>query len=235
MSSVPRPPSANRRVQEALQLFSELQSVSIADVNDGDRLRTSSAPSNTARASPAAASKSVPAKKASSSSSHVEELRHKVSVADAIMKRLHKKNQELIAQLEVRGASGPGTDVVPQLRREIAARDREIQQLKSTVRSGGRGLQAETSDPISSSARVLQQLHDVERRKLNQQYNALTESKLELIAQGESTGKVNKEVKMFFQALKQKLLDDAIYYDASRAAMNECLFDAEYKLASSSV
>lgn len=235
MSSAPRPPSANRRVQEALQLFSELQSVSIADINDGDRLRTSSAPSNIVRpAAPVAPSKPVAGKKLPSQS-HVEELKHKVNVADAIMKRLHKKNQELIAQLESRGdqsavVSGDSSHVVAQLRKDIVTRDKEIQQLKSTLRSSG-----QRDDPIPSSSRVLQQLHDAERSKLNKQYNSLAESKLEYIAQGESTGKVNKEVKLFFQAMKQKLLDDAIYYDASRAALNESLFDAEYKLASAAL
>jgi predicted RNase H-like nuclease (RuvC/YqgF family) len=236
MSSVPRPPSANKRVQEALQLFSELQSVSIADIHDGDRLRTSSAPSNAARpAAPVAPPKPSGGKKAPSQS-HVEELKHKVNVADAIMKRLHKKNQELIAQLESRGDHsataqfGDSTSVVAQLRKDIANRDREIQQLKSSLRTNG-----QRDDAIPSSSRVLQQLHDIERGKLNKQYNSLAESKLEYIAQGESTGKVNKEVKLFFQAMKQKLLDDAIYYDASRAALNESLFDAEYKLASAAL
>lgn len=231
MSGVPRPPSANRRVQEALQLFSELQSVSIADINDSERIRTSSAPANAARPVAPVAPSKAPGKK-SNPQNHVDELKHKVSVADAIMKRLHKKNQELIVQLEARGggdgtAGGDSSVVATQLRREIAARDKEIQQLKSSVRP--------RDDAIQSSSRVLQQLHDAERRKWNQQYGALVDSKLECIAQGESTGKVNKEVKAFFQALKQKLLDDAIYYDASRAALNEALFDAEYKLASAAL
>ena len=38
--------------------------------------------------------------------------------------------------------------------------------------------------------------------------------------------------KKFFQALKQKIFDDAVSYEAHRAALNEEMFELEMKLAS---
>lgn len=261
MASAPHPPAgssaANRRIQEALQLFNELQAVPIADIDDSERIRTSSAPGpspavtgSRVSAAPSGVASRSGGQQTSKSSGHIEELKHKVNVADAIMKRLHKKNQELVAQLEAsRGASsgGSNSDVVAKLRQDIAARDLQIQELKTllSVRaampSSANSTQALHAQPtggkipeapaVANSSRVLQQLHDAERKRWASQYQAVVDCKLELIAQGESTGKVNKEVKAFFQALKQKVLDDALHYEASRAVMNEALFDAEYKLA----
>ena len=103
---------ASRRIQEALQLFSELEHAPINDVSDQDRIRatSNSAPPQNRPAPPQATrsttrSNTTTGAAASSSS---EDVAHKLSVADAIMKRLHKKNQELLAQLDaVKGVGGP--------------------------------------------------------------------------------------------------------------------------------
>lgn len=278
-----RPPSASRRIQEALQLFQELQNAPIADIDDGDRLRGSSAPHSTQKPSndhhnAMALAKKPHAPGAKHPPPHLEELKHKLQVADAIMKRLHKKNQELVTQIEAMKASGgvpiksredaegaAAADDVQRLRRDCALRDKEIQQLKEQLRSAanheaqhdvkakltssprpvadkattkeekpkGAPQASPAKDAIQGSrSRVLAQLHEAERTKWSAQYNEIVNVKLECIAQGEATGKVNKEVKAFFTALKQKVMDDAVHYEVQRAAMNEALFDAEMKLAS---
>merc|ERR1712083_546182 len=44
---------------------------------------------------------------------------------------------------------------------------------------------------------------------LQKQHDELFDAKLECINQGEATGKVNKEVKSFFVATRQRLINDA--------------------------
>jgi hypothetical protein len=50
---------------------------------------------------------------------------------------------------------------------------------------------------------------------------------LRSIDAGEATGKVNRDVKAFFQATKQKIYDDAVQLEAERLAWNQALLTAE--------
>ena len=171
-----------------------------------------------------------------------DDWKHKVEVADAIMKRLHKKNQELIAQVEqlkkkavepsasLMSSTGSSTSLVEQLRQDLARRDIEIRALRDSL-SSSTATKREPAATSSSTARLMQ-LHNAEREKWKAQYNDLLAVKLEFIAQGEATAKVNKEVKNFFQAMKTKMVDDALHREMERAAMNELLFELEQRLAS---
>jgi hypothetical protein len=252
-----------RRIQEALQMFSELQQLSMADLTATDRIinappSAAAAPSQrvsssystssghgvgsgstSARVGPAAASDDVQA------------LKHKMDVADAITRRLHKKNQELVAQLEQikteqrRGSGGvlaaAATAVSARpldspLKREIEHKDREIRALKEMLASSNtpppHASRVSAAAAAGGDARLGSAFRDARTAKLQQQYDDLLRVKLECIAEGESTGKVNKEVKAFFTALKQKILSDAVFAEVERAATSELLFELEQRVAS---
>lgn len=253
---------ASRRIQEALQLFSELEHAPINDVSDQDRIRATSnsaPPMNRPPAPPGggpqqgSTTRSTKSISHSQSSAGADDVSHKLSVADAIMKRLHRKNQELMAQLDAAkaaagsgsssgGSGGSDTAHHQRLLRDIAKRDEEIQQLRQELSRGASSTTNTSSSAArppaptsSSSSRTLPTAfssYEADRKQWLAQYAQLLDAKLEYVAQGESTGKINAEVKKFFQALKQKIFDDAVSYEAHRAALNEELFEMEMKLAS---
>lgn len=240
-------------------MFNELQHISTADLSETERIINTPAAPRVASSSSARGG----------GSEEVQALKHKMEVADAITKRLHRKNQELVAQLDKMKKEMPAGShhghssdqsssnnllLVSPLKREIEAKDREIRALKDMLRSasasssdqtatgtGGMGAAASFSSSsmgnhqLSSSVGIAKfgaLFCDARARKLQEQYDELLGVKLECIAQGEATGKVNKEVKAFFTALKQKMTNDALFAEVERAANCELMFELEQRLAS---
>ena len=214
-------------------MFSELQQVTMADLTETDRIIN--APSAPSRAS---SSYSTSARGGGVVNEEIQALKHKMEVADAITKRLHKKNQELVAQIErlkkethpeASGAqpSSEAFHALSPLKREIERKDKEIRALKEML-SGG----PSTASRKGAASEKLGVLAEARAKKLQEQYDELVQVKLECIAHGEATGKVNKEVKAFFTALKQKMINDALFAEVERAANCELLFEMEQRLAS---
>eukprot|EP00758_Cryptobia_borreli_P008544 Tbor_TRINITY_DN5397_c2_g2::TRINITY_DN5397_c2_g2_i4::g.4429::m.4429 len=67
--------------------------------------------------------------------------------------------------------------------------------------------------------------------KLEKDYQALLDIKLEYISEGELTGKVNKEVKKFFTHLKDKLISNERDWEIERVLWQEQVFELEQQLS----
>lgn len=173
-------------------MFSELQQVTITDLNETDRIIN--APTSASRGG-----SSYSAVRAGSAvSEEVQQLRHKMEVSDAIMRRLHKKNQELVSQIEKYRKDGVqptalGETSLSPLKREIERKDTEIRALRETLSGAAPG----GSKPVHGSR--LSGLRDARLQKLQSEFNEMLEVKLEFISQGESTGKSIKKSKHFFK------------------------------------
>lgn len=76
-----------------------------------------------------------------------------------------------------------------------------------------------TNVPIEAHVALLHKRIDT----LQKDYQQLLDSKLDAIAAGESTGKVNKQVKIFFAAVKAKISSDMSEYEAERALWHQRL------------
>lgn len=74
-----------------------------------------------------------------------------------------------------------------------------------------------TNAPAEAHVALLHQRIDT----LQRDYQTLLDSRLDAIAQGESTGRVNKQVKAFFAAVKAKIATDASDYEGERALWHQ--------------
>lgn len=254
-----------RRIQEALQVFSDLQSANVSDSMDLDRIRasTASAPSGAARPTPrgttaasSAAGSAVSGKAAAGggakstamSAESVAQLKHKVDVADAIMKKLHKKNQELAAEIDRlktgieggtamrRPGSAPSQEVIAALRNDVALKDRELTELKHRLKQQEHRAAEEShagvtaAGPSSTARQKEPSAAAAELQLLRQRYDELLDAKLEYIAQGEATGKINREVKLFFGAVKHRLAHEVQMRTLDQQLASEKLLELEERL-----
>jgi hypothetical protein len=235
-------------------MFSEVQQMAIIDERDSERFRVSSAPSTdqTAKqplsgraglkrgasmATPSGVSRSTDGPK-------FAEIKHKMEVADAVMKKLHKKNQQLVQEVaQLKESQGGGvsssgghvapTDEVTALKRELARKDADVQRLKQLVTTAGAhhaappsAIPGASASPAPLPTNALQrQLADLQQR-----YSELLEAKIECVHMGESTGRVNKEVKAFFTTLRKRLQDEVKEREVERQLLNEQLLAQERRL-----
>lgn len=244
MPQPPRPPSSEatlprRRIQEALQMFSEIQNTPITDLEDVERIRasSSSAPSrkNVLRTD------TETSKSSSRSLDQLAQLKHKVDVSDVLMKKLHRRNQELcdeLAQLRAGGhnsvALSSEVAQVQALRKDIAEKDALIRQLKNSL-SERQSAPHNSSTNSPSKVAALDAALSRRLKTLERQYEDLLGVKIDCVREGESTGKINKEVKAFFVTMKRKVYEDAASRELERNLVNEYLFELEQKLCGESV
>lgn len=228
-----------RRIQEALQAFSDLQQVRIADAQDLDRVRASTSSAPTSKETPRGPTAAQSTKSLSKSQQEsVAHLRHKVEVSEAILKKLHKKNQELTAEIdrlksdpepqpERRPGSAPSQQVIAALRHDVSQKEREIQELKARLlqQQPSAGLGSPRAAPAASDGKAAAEL-----QLMRQRYDELLGSKLEFIAQGESTGKINREVKLFFSAMKHRLAQEIQLRLVDAQLASERMLEMEEKL-----
>lgn len=189
-----------KKIQEALQLFSEIEKTAFVDDRDSERLNfTGTLPPQpgagvTVRTTPRAGSSRTNEKQAL----ELQHLKKKLEVAEAVNKKLYAKNKELTSQIE---------------------------ELKKAPSSSDSKLTGSPSMPLE--LRIAK--HEI--ASLKKQLEELMAAKVECIIAGEGTGKVNKEVKAFFVACRQRQLEDVARLDAERVLWNEKIFKLEQLLA----
>lgn len=140
-----------------------------------------------------------------------QELQQKLALSEAIVAKLHKRNQELqlrVDELEKAGGASPapgadgaaGADGSAARSRPVPLQTPELKLVKAQVKT---------------LTRQLEELRAVD---------------VGCIEAGAATGKVNKEVKAFFVTTRAKLQEDAAHHEVERAAWNRRLLDAEAQL-----
>jgi hypothetical protein len=182
------------KAHEALKLFSTIERSGVFDDKDAERLAVShqtseggKKPSKTAVAAPQSAGAAK---------------RPNPGVDEAIMTKLHRRNKELVAEVEalklqLSGAPAPAAG--------------------QPASSGG------AHGPQAALSRA-------ETRLLQKQLSDLRTVNLRSIDNGEATGKVNKEVKDFFHLSRQKMLEDSAALEVERSLWNAALLAAEDSL-----
>lgn len=235
-------------------MYSELERTAIEDPDDNRRFRTL-LPDGTGTGGPGGKPPAVPPPPPSagsagssrgSSRSRVEQSQKKKGssgedsreheVNEAILKQLHKKNQAL--QAEVARLSKALEQSKPQPTSitgvessgQSKANSQQLQELEN-LRAQLRQHQAGEKKG-SSGASIPVEMDRLELLQLRKQYQDLLGIKIEILERGESTGKVNKEVKDFFVATKAKLVSDAVAREKERALWNERVYQLEVELAS---
>jgi hypothetical protein len=230
-------------------MYSELERTAIEDPDDNRRFRTLMTEGN---ASAAAGSKppAVPPPSASSAGSSRGSSRSRVEqgqkqrkgagvedareheVNEAILKQLHKKNQALQAEvarltkaLEQSKPSSSGVDSSAPVKGNSQLQ--ELENLRAQLKQQQAG-----EKKSLSAASITAEMDRLELLQLRKQYQDLLGIKIEILERGESTGKVNKEVKDFFVATKAKLVSDVVARETERALWNERVYQLEVELAS---
>lgn len=245
-------------VDEALRLFNEVSNLTVRDAQDNERFAESrSKPNQAASSAAAGASKRTSSSTNRTTPRGTEaDLRRQLELSEAVMKKLHAKNKALTQELEelkqqMRNSGGntarpanakqlSSSDQLEleSLRKRVVEQDALIKQMKqaSSRPSSAHGkpplANSSTNNIENNSAAVPPTSKLLEKRilQLQQQYDALMDVKLECIRDGESTGKVNKEVKSFFVSSRQKMMDDAAFHEAERVLLNEKIAKLENEL-----
>jgi hypothetical protein len=190
---------SNARAQEALRLFAQIQAAGVFE----DKADVAAKP----RAAQGGASprRAPSASRVRQTTPSRTEPHHK-QVDDAVIAKLHKRNKELIAELE-------------SLKLRLASSEHNTGNSDAIV-VGEHSKQHAQHSPESVLLRA-------ETKLLKRQLEELRAANLRSIDAGEATGKVNRDVKAFFQATKQKIYDDAVQLEAERLAWNQALLTAE--------
>ena len=253
----PAPPGdtfPRRKIQEALQLFSEIErTTTITDARDDDRLRFAA----TMPLKPAAAgaapdsgrgkgdakrtprSLSVGRGSTADTKGEVAALKQKLEVAEAINKKLHAKNKDLQSELDkLKGTvsaspapsadgGGPGSPVPVKSSPPPTAAVAPVAAPKPPTPPN-------LPPPARATVAMETELASLRAqvKGLKQQLDDTIAAKVECIVQGEATGRVNKEVKAFFVSTRQKQLDDAARFDAERALWQAQIMALEDKVSS---
>lgn len=123
---------------------------------------------------------------------------------DAVLKKLHARNKELSAQVD-----------------ELTSRLSSTGSAKSLL-----AVPKTQSDSMAIELAVVRG----QCKQLQKQLDDLRKVNLSYIQQGEGTGKVNKEVKAFFQATRAKFIDDAARLEAERTCWGALALELERSL-----
>lgn len=150
----------------------------------------------------------------------LDSLRRRVVDQDAQIKQLVLKQQQ--TQVNAQKSTTTTTTTLNQAQQgkpplAISSSSANQQENSSSSNNGS---------SCSSSVKLLEK----RIQQLQQQYDSLLEVKLECIREGESTGKVNKEVKAFFVTSRQKMMDDAAFHEAERVLLNQKIAQLEREL-----
>lgn len=248
--------SADQRIQEALKMFSELEHTAIEDPEDNRRFRTlmgtegsasASAPSRDSGKKPP----TVPPPSAGSTGSSrgssrgrgegtkrkgTEDDSREQEVNEAILKQLHKKNQALQAEVarlsKALEQSKPSSSLEGSSSSKSLTQHSSVQEVESLRAQLKQQQNASNAKQSQSAASITSEMDRMELLQLRKQYQDLLGIKIEILERGESTGKVNKEVKDFFVAAKSKLVSDVAARETERALWNERVYQLEVELAS---
>ena len=151
------------------------------------------------------------------------EFQRKLQVSEAVMKKLHRKNQKLVKENERLRCTVPtGGDVTTSSNENNSEAAAKIHKLENRIRQ----LTETTSTPVSNttdSHRALQQKFE----SLQHQYDSLLQSRVDSISNTSSTAKINREVKTFFVALRKKIHSDLFEHEVERIVWNEKMADLE--------
>jgi hypothetical protein len=192
---------------------------------------------------------------AAASAKREKELERRLQVSDAVMKKLHKRNQALAAELsELKMKFGvPTTEPSPVLpvilspkasplsshnrnkddeSPEVMMLRQQVSQLEDKLR---RSLAqpapqaTRNSEPVSSIAPTSggANVSASTYQRLQQQYNDLMEARMDSIVGNGSTAKINQEVKKFFVVLRKRLHDEMAEREVERQLYNERILALE--------
>jgi len=258
-----------RKIEEALKLFSQLQNTSITDTHDEERFRMVSAPANLEgtlgpgkssgpkKPHAPSGSKSV-ASLTTSSNKKEKELERKLQVSDAVMKKLHKRNQTLAAELsEIRARFGvpepteekaisksttslPPMSVKNEQRSaeesvEVMVLRQQLAQMETQLKRHQQSQVQTTAWEAPRETRNLQNDSEKEDtaaayQRLQQQYAELLSARMDNVTGNGSTAKINQEVKKFFIVLRKRLHDEMAEREIERQLYNERILALEQKL-----
>ena len=216
----------SNKVQEALSLFSELQAVPFVDIDDDSRAAnaTSSAIQRPPPKRGPLGSNVKQSQLVGDLRSEIETLKKQNTISNAIIKKLHKRNKELESKLESKPVSSHSIENFSKSQMEDVIRDndREIDALRKQAFQRPLSPVGKQSTQLSSTTLLHQRI-----KTLENDYKTLLGVKLECIAEGETTGKVNKEVKSFFTHLKTRLVTSERDWETERAMWQLRVFELE--------
>lgn len=217
--------AAPNKIQQALSLFSELQAVPFVDIDDESRTAKLSTAEKRQPIKPGANTKST--QLVADLRNEIEQLKRQNAISNAIIKKLHKRNKELETKQQTLGGSlrAVGSSISPRPQPEEIPREIELE-LSNLRRQAS--VAHRPPSPIQASAQITSNslLHQ-RIKSLEADYKSLLNVKLECIAEGETTGKVNKEVKNFFAHLKLKLSSSERDWEIERAMWQLKVFELQ--------
>eukprot|EP01060_Flectonema_neradi_P007023 TRINITY_DN14852_c0_g1_i2.p1 TRINITY_DN14852_c0_g1~~TRINITY_DN14852_c0_g1_i2.p1 ORF type:complete len:173 (+),score=44.57 TRINITY_DN14852_c0_g1_i2:268-786(+) len=154
------------------------------------------------------------------------EYQRKLQVSEAVMKKLHRKNQKLTKENDRLRSAAPSVNVKSdhETDSQISRLENRIRQLESTPTLS-------SSSPTDASLRTIQQKFE----SLQNQYDNLLQCRVESITNNSSTAKINREVKAFFVALRKKIHNDLFQHEVERMVWNEKMSDLEEQVCSNYV
>ena len=205
-------------------LLTSCQSVPFVDIDDDSRAANASSHTQKLPAKAANVRASTQNTKqtqlVSDLRGEIEQLKKQNAISNAIIKKLHKRNKELESKTP---ASQPNVEMSKsQMEEVIRENGKEIENLRKQATLQRPSSPLRQTSQLSSISLLQQRI-----KTLESDYKSLLGVKLECIAEGETTGKVNKEVKSFFTHLKTRLLTSERDWELERAMWQLRVYELE--------